>query len=201
MARRQPIGRLRDREVTPRETVMRTIARLHAKGYAAIKKLVTLEPKPELQAWLRVLVKRSAIDYMRESPEYERATAKRDHRWISLASLSSPQGPVAAQPDSLVEGARAGHRVRQGGRRTSRGGEASERRRRCERPARARVKDRADPGASVARAWRAIRHGAQPGPRGLLVSGGRRQAGDVAARGRADRAVSRGAARGARLRC
>ena len=103
MARRQPIGRLRDREDTPREIVMRTMSRLHAKGYAAIKKLVTLEPTPELQAWLRVLVKRSAIDYMRESPEYERATAKRDHRWISLASLSSSQGPVAAQPDSLVE--------------------------------------------------------------------------------------------------
>jgi hypothetical protein len=48
-------------------------------------------------------LKRSAIDYMRESPEYERATVKRDHRWISLASLSSSQGPVAAQPDSLVE--------------------------------------------------------------------------------------------------
>jgi hypothetical protein len=103
MARRQPIGRLRDREDTPREIVLRTIARLHAKQYAAIKKLVTLEPKPELQAWLRVLVKRSAIDYMRASPEYERATEKREHRWISLATLSSSQGPTAALPDSLAE--------------------------------------------------------------------------------------------------
>lgn len=102
MARRQPIGRLRDREDTPREIVTRTIARLHAKEFAAIKKLVALEPRPELQAWLRVLVKRSAIDYMRESPEYERATAKRDHRWISLATLSSSQGPTA-MPDSLAE--------------------------------------------------------------------------------------------------
>jgi DNA-directed RNA polymerase specialized sigma24 family protein len=102
MARRQPIGRLRDREDSPREIVMRTIARLHAKDYAAIKKLVALEPRPELQAWLRVLVKRSAIDYMRDSPEYERATAKRDHRWISLATLSSSQGPQA-MPDSLAE--------------------------------------------------------------------------------------------------
>jgi hypothetical protein len=59
MARRQPIGRLRDNEDTPREIVTRTIARLHAKQYAAIKKLVATEPKPELQAWLRVLVKRS----------------------------------------------------------------------------------------------------------------------------------------------
>ena len=102
MARRQPIGRLREQEDTPREIVTRTIARLHAKEYAAIKKLVVTEPKPELQAWLRVLVKRSAIDYMRESPEYERATAKREHRWISLATLSSSQGPTAL-PDSLVE--------------------------------------------------------------------------------------------------
>jgi DNA-directed RNA polymerase specialized sigma24 family protein len=102
MARRQPIGRLRDHEDTPREIVTRTIARLHAKQYAAIKKLVVTEPKPELQAWLRVLVKRSAIDYMRESPEYERATANRDHRWISLATLSSSQGPQAL-PDSLAE--------------------------------------------------------------------------------------------------
>jgi DNA-directed RNA polymerase specialized sigma24 family protein len=102
MARRQPIGRLRDHEDTPREIVTRTIARLHAKQYSAIKKLVATEPKPELQAWLRVLVKRSAIDYMRESPEYERATAKREHRWISLATLSSSQGP-SALPDSLAE--------------------------------------------------------------------------------------------------
>jgi DNA-directed RNA polymerase specialized sigma24 family protein len=102
MARRQPIGRLRDREDTPREIVTRTIARLHAKEFAAIKKLVALDPRPELQAWLRVLVKRSAIDYMRESPEYERATAKREHRWISLATLSSSQGPTA-MPDSLAE--------------------------------------------------------------------------------------------------
>lgn len=102
MARRQPIGRLRDHEDTPREIVTRTIARLHAKQYAAIKKLVVTDPKPELQAWLRVLVKRSAIDYMRESPEYERATSKREHRWISLATLSSSQGP-SALPDSLAE--------------------------------------------------------------------------------------------------
>jgi DNA-directed RNA polymerase specialized sigma24 family protein len=102
MAKRQPIGRLRDREDSPREIVTRAIARLHAREYAAIKKLVELDPPPELQAWLRVLVRRSAIDYMRESPEYERATAKREHRWISLATLSSSQGP-SALPDSLAE--------------------------------------------------------------------------------------------------
>ncbi len=102
MAKRQPIGRLRDHEDSPREIVTRTIARLRAREFSAIKKLVVMDPRPELVAWLRVLVKRSAIDYMRESPEYERKTATRDHRWISLATLSSSQGPRAVT-DSLAE--------------------------------------------------------------------------------------------------
>jgi DNA-directed RNA polymerase specialized sigma24 family protein len=102
MARRQPIGRLRDREDSPREIVTRAIARLHAREFAAIKKLVTIDPPPELQAWMRVLVRRSAIDYMRESPEYQRGNATRADRWISLASLSS-SGPVAPMPDSLAQ--------------------------------------------------------------------------------------------------
>ena len=101
MARRQPIGRLRDREDTPREIVTRALARLHAREFTAIKKLVALDPPPELRAWLRVLVRRSAIDYMRESPEFERATPSRPHRWISLATLSS--GAAAPAPDSLAE--------------------------------------------------------------------------------------------------
>src|SRR5690348_1499804 len=100
MAKRQPIGRLRDREDTPREIVTRVLARLHARDYAAIHKLCALEPAPELEAWLRVLVRRSAIDYMRESPEFERGNAKREHRWISLATLSS-NAPMQG-PDSLA---------------------------------------------------------------------------------------------------
>jgi DNA-directed RNA polymerase specialized sigma24 family protein len=53
-----------------------------------------------LRAWLRVIVRRSAIDYMRASPEFERATAHRPDRWISLASLTSA-APAAAE--SIVE--------------------------------------------------------------------------------------------------
>src|SRR5262249_8450175 len=102
MARRQPIGRLRDREDSPREIVTRAIARLHAREFAAIKKLAAMEPPPELQAWLRVLVRRSAIDYMRESPEYQRGNANRADKWITLASLSS-SGQAAPAPDSLAE--------------------------------------------------------------------------------------------------
>ena len=101
MARRQPVGRLRDREDTPREIVTRALSRLHAREFTAVKKLCAIDPAPELQAWLRVIVRRSAIDYMRESPEFDRGNATREPRWISLASLSSSEASPA--PDSLAE--------------------------------------------------------------------------------------------------
>lgn len=102
ISKRQPIGRLRDREDTPREIVTRVLARLHAKNYAAVRKLCALEPPPVLSAWLRVLVRRSAIDYMREHPEFERGNANRAPRWISLASYTSGEH-VAADPSSLLQ--------------------------------------------------------------------------------------------------
>ena len=89
MASHQPIGRLRAQEDSPREILIRVLERLHARDFAAVLKLCAMDPVPQLQAWLRVIVRRSAIDYMRESPEYERATAARDNRWISLATLTS----------------------------------------------------------------------------------------------------------------
>jgi DNA-directed RNA polymerase specialized sigma24 family protein len=100
-ARRQPIGRLRDRDDTPREIVTRVFRRLHARDHAAIKKLCALDPPPELRAWLRVVVRRSAIDYMREAPEFERATSNRPDRWISLATLTSdaPAPGQSSLPD------------------------------------------------------------------------------------------------------
>ncbi len=102
MARNQPIGRLRDREDSPREIVTRVVARLFGKEYGAIKKLCSIDPPPELRAWLRVLVRRSAIDYMREHPEFDRGNAERAPRWISLASLGSGEA-VALAPSSLAE--------------------------------------------------------------------------------------------------
>jgi DNA-directed RNA polymerase specialized sigma24 family protein len=95
IAQRQPLGRLRSGEDTPREIVTRVFARMQAHDFAAIKKLCERDPAPPLGAWLRVLVRRSAIDYMRASPEFERATDARPHRWISLSTLSSD----AAMPD------------------------------------------------------------------------------------------------------
>ena len=100
MARHQPLGRLRDRDDTPREIVTRVLSRLHRRNFEAIHKLCGLSPRPELRAWLAVLVKRSAIDYMRESPEYERGNKQREDRWVSLATLSSR---TVAQVDTLAE--------------------------------------------------------------------------------------------------
>jgi len=101
IAARQRIGRARANEDAPREIVTRVLEQLHAREFAAIKKLCQLEPPPTLGAWLTVVVRRAAIDYMRGAPEYERATARRDPRWISLATLTS--SAAARGPDSLVE--------------------------------------------------------------------------------------------------
>jgi DNA-directed RNA polymerase specialized sigma24 family protein len=100
MARYQPIGRLRGLEDTPHEITTRVFARLHARDLAAIRKLIAMDPPPELRAWLRVIVRRSAIDYMREHPDYERETASRPNTWVSLATLTSTV--PAADLDSLA---------------------------------------------------------------------------------------------------
>ncbi|MFT3692047.1 MAG: hypothetical protein QM831_02820 [Kofleriaceae bacterium] len=97
MARQQRIGRLRDNEDSPREIVAAVYKRMHANDHAFIKRLCALEPRPELQAWLRVVVRRAAIDYMRSNPEFARS----ENRWISLATLTSSAPGVPA--DSLVE--------------------------------------------------------------------------------------------------
>ena len=100
IARRQPIGRLRDLEDTPHEIVTRVFARLHSRDYAAVRKVVGLENPPPLRAWFRVLVKRSAIDYLREQPEFERRGAE-GPGWYSLITLTTGAG--AANPDTLSE--------------------------------------------------------------------------------------------------
>ena len=71
--------------------------RLHAREHAAVRKLVAMSPPPELRAWLRVLVRRSAIDFMREAPEFQRSS----NRWVSLASLSS--SAPSPEADTLAE--------------------------------------------------------------------------------------------------
>lgn len=100
IASRQPIGRLRGNVDGAHEIVTRVLEHLRARDLAAIKKLCAMEPPPPLAAWMRVVVRRAAIDYMRASPEYERATPQRDARWISLATLASATPETA---NSLVE--------------------------------------------------------------------------------------------------
>jgi hypothetical protein len=101
IAARQRIGRARGNDDAPREIATRILESLHARDFAAIKKLCALDPPPVLGAWLNVVVRRAAIDYMRGNPEYERATARRDPRWISLATLTS--SAPAHGPNSLVQ--------------------------------------------------------------------------------------------------
>ena len=101
LVRNLPVGRLRRHEDTPREIITRVLARLHANQFTAIQKLCSREPKPPVSAWLRLLLRRSAVDYMRESPEFERGNTEREHRWISLSTLSSDA--PAPLPDSLAE--------------------------------------------------------------------------------------------------
>src|SRR3569832_3034875 len=85
IARQTPIGRLRDREDSPREIVAAVFKRFHANDHVVIHRLCAQQPRPELRAWLRVVVRRAAIDYMRANPEFERAS----NRWILLVSLFS----------------------------------------------------------------------------------------------------------------
>jgi DNA-directed RNA polymerase specialized sigma24 family protein len=66
-----------------------------------IGKLCATDPPPPLDAWIRVLVRRAAIDYLRASPEYVRATPDRDARWVTLQSLISSTPDRA--PNSLAE--------------------------------------------------------------------------------------------------
>ncbi len=99
MAARAPIGRLRGRDDSPRDIVTRVFDRLHARDFAAIRKLCDTQPRPELRAWLRVVVRRAAIDYMRRSPEFDRGNAERAPDWVSLATLST-LAPTQA-PSSL----------------------------------------------------------------------------------------------------
>jgi DNA-directed RNA polymerase specialized sigma24 family protein len=100
MARQQPLGRLRAHDDTPREIVARVLSRLHRNNFEAIRKIAGLTPRPDVKAFLFVLVRRSAIDYLRASPEFARGNAERAHAWISLATLASN---ALAAPDTLGE--------------------------------------------------------------------------------------------------
>jgi DNA-directed RNA polymerase specialized sigma24 family protein len=101
LARFQPIGRLRSDVDAPHEILRRVLSRLHANDYRAIKKLYVSDQPPQVGAWIRVLVRSAAIDFMREHTEYIRSAPGRDSGWISLHSLVSSDG--TPHNNSLVE--------------------------------------------------------------------------------------------------
>ena len=101
LARFQPIGRLRRDVDAAHEIAMRVLGRLHANDYRVVKKLFSTEKPPEVGAWMRVLVRSAAIDFMRAHTDFIRQSTTREAGWISLHSLVSSDGSVPS--DSLVE--------------------------------------------------------------------------------------------------
>ncbi|MFN0248662.1 MAG: hypothetical protein ACKV2T_17365 [Kofleriaceae bacterium] len=101
LARRQPIGRLRDDRDAAHEIATRVLERMHANEFRAVKRLFATEKAPVVRAWIHVLVRTAAVDVMRAHAEYQRGSASRAPGWVSLASLASSPGSPA--PSSLVE--------------------------------------------------------------------------------------------------
>jgi DNA-directed RNA polymerase specialized sigma24 family protein len=100
LARLQPIGRLKEDIDAAHEIAARVFERLHANDHRAIHRLFESERPPEVGAWIRVLVRTTAIDVMRQHHEFVRSGADRPAGWIELQSLVSSPGAAA---DSLVE--------------------------------------------------------------------------------------------------
>ena len=101
LARLQPIGRLRGDVDAAHEIALRVLARLHARDFAAIRRRAAAEAPPPVRAWIRVLVRTTAIDYMRQHADYVRGSAQRAPGWVSLATWASRPG--VEEPRSLVE--------------------------------------------------------------------------------------------------
>ena len=102
LARGSPVGRLKQQEDAVRDIMVRVLEKLRAGDRALVREIASMPEPPNLRAWLRVLVRRVAIDYMRTRQEYRRAYAPDDQPgWISLVSLSTGAG--AAVTDSVAE--------------------------------------------------------------------------------------------------
>ena len=97
LARFQPIGRLKSDEDSPREIATGVMSRLRANEFRAIKKLFALDTPPKVRAWIRVLVRSAAIDFMRGQPEFARGNENREHGWVSLDTLVTRDGMVDAK--------------------------------------------------------------------------------------------------------
>jgi hypothetical protein len=101
LARQAPIGRLRGDVDAAHEVAARVLERLHAHELRAVKRLFSTEREPVVRAWIQVLVRTTAIDVMRQHAEYQRGSPRRAAGWVSLATLASDFGALAAT--SLVE--------------------------------------------------------------------------------------------------
>lgn len=101
LARLQPIGRLRGDVDAAHEIALRVLDRMHARELAAIRRWAASEVRAPVRAWIRVLVRTTAIDYMRQHADYVRGSTQRAPGWVSLATWASRPG--AQEPPSLLE--------------------------------------------------------------------------------------------------
>lgn len=99
LARNQPIGRLRKDVDAVREVSAGVLARLHANEFRAIHRYVESDPPPPIEAWLRLIVRTTAIDVLRRHGDYVRAGVEREAGWVSLVSFVS--GERGREPSSL----------------------------------------------------------------------------------------------------
>src|SRR3569623_971170 len=105
IARQTPIGRLREREDSPREIVAAVFKRFHANDHAVINRLCAQQPRPELRAWLRVVVRRASLAYVRAHPAIERASERLHVRRLVARSaqyLAVIEAVFAGQSHTVV---------------------------------------------------------------------------------------------------
>jgi DNA-directed RNA polymerase specialized sigma24 family protein len=105
LRRRGPLGRMAENEDHVRNIVLEVLAALRADGHAKLKKYAEARGKaPTLPflAWLAVVARRIAIDYMRRQGEYLdlRGTRGADvkGRWVTLVSLRGDSQGQGARP-------------------------------------------------------------------------------------------------------
>lgn len=100
LARVQPIGRLRNQPDDLREIALRVVAKLHRDHHRVLASYFAKPDRPSFRAWIRRVVASSALDYLRQYPEFRR-TADSGDRWVDLVSVASQCG--GANPNASID--------------------------------------------------------------------------------------------------
>jgi DNA-directed RNA polymerase specialized sigma24 family protein len=106
LARFQPIGRLRDRPDELHEIALRVVAKLHRDNHHVLRAYFAKPDRPSFRAWMKRVVASTALDHLRQHPEFRRSGATSD-RWIDLVSLASqcdtdPNASIEQKRDQVL---------------------------------------------------------------------------------------------------